>query len=183
MNTPDFDQLCDAFTQLNIVETSPAELQGLACGIFSAGFSPSAEQWLETVANYVDQPTIAGDSSLILELADSCQQQLSEGGFDLQLCLPDDDLYGIVERSDALAHWCQGFLHGFGAVQAELSQDSQELLHDLTEISRLSVDEEPTGEMLEDSEGDYMELVEYIRVAAMNLFLDYSRTAEDESRH
>ena len=107
-------------------------------------------------------------------------EQLETGDFDLELCLPDDELYGLAERTDSLAHWCQGFLHGFAAVQAELSEENQELLKDLTEISKLEMSEDELGADEEENEGYYMELSEFVRMAAVSLFLDCSKAADKD---
>src|SRR5690606_18499092 len=105
MPMPDFDIVCDALTQLGVdYNAHPAELHGLACCILAAGFEPDAEQWLQQAAHYVEEPRLsANPSTPLIELFRASQVQLEEGDFQFQLCLPDDELYGLSERSESLA--------------------------------------------------------------------------------
>jgi len=75
-----------------------------------------------------------------------------------------------------MAAWCKGFLAGFAhvSVGAEksppaLSEDSGEILKDFAKISQAVIDDQDSEEELENS---YMELVEYLRFAALNVFMD-----------
>lgn len=187
MPIPDFDALCDEFTQLGVTDNvHPAELHGLACGILAAGFQPNATQWLSEAASYTDHPQfdIAAHTQLI-ELFSSSQLQLQEGDFEFQLCLPDDELYGLLERSESLALWCQGFLHGFASIQSPLSADDQELLQDFSEISRLEFNPEETGESENEHEGYYAELAEFVRMATISLYMDHNAAShkKEETNH
>ena len=76
----------------------------------------------------------------------------------------------------ALGEWCQGFLHGFGvnAGGLELSTDAKEVLQDLAAISQV----QDALEESEDGEGDYMEVMEYLRVAPLLLFTETRKSAE-----
>jgi hypothetical protein len=83
--------------------------------------------------------------------------------------LPDDS-FATTLRTEALGNWCEGFLHGL--VSGEHSTDVRsriaaeplsDIIRDLLEITRAAVDE---NEDRESNEEAYVELVEYIRVAA-----------------
>jgi len=91
------------------------------------------------------------------------------------LLLPTDDA-PLTERAAALGQWCQGFLHGFGvnASGLELSTDAKEVLQDLAAISQV----QDALEESEDGEGDYMEVMEYLRVAPLLLFTETQKSAE-----
>lgn len=180
MPAPDFDSLCDELTRLGAdKDTHPAELHGLACGFLAAGFQPSADHWLQEAADYAHQPAIATtpatEQGPLVEIYTLSQAQLGAGDFEFQLCLPDDEIYGLAERSESLARWCQGFLHGFAAVQSPLTDEDQELLRDLTEISRLAISTDDLEEGEDEAEGYYAELTEFVRMAAIGLFMDHSR--------
>ena len=73
-------------------------------------------------------------------------------------------------RATALAHWCEGFLHGL--VAGEHGDDLRErlkaeplsdIIRDLLQITRAAVDEDCDEES---DEAAYTDLVEYVRVAA-----------------
>jgi len=96
--------------------------------------------------------------------------------------LPDDSSPGTV-RAEALANWCEGYLHGLVAakhgerVKSKLaSEPLADIIRDLLEITRATVDAEARDESNEEA---YMELVEYIRVAVQ---LVYEELAEFRSR-
>jgi len=180
MPIPDFDNLCDELTRLGVDDGAhPAELHGLACGILAAGFQPSPLQWLKEAAGYTEQPRLDTESASLMALFSNSQAQLREGDFEFQLCLPDDELYGLPERSESLARWCQGFLHGFAAIQSPLSEENREVLGDLTEISRLEFSQQDADENEDEHEGYYAELTEFVRMAVISLYMDHHRPQED----
>jgi hypothetical protein len=59
-----------------------------------------------------------------------------------------------------------------------LSEDSNEILKDFAAIARAGLDD---SEDSEEEEGSYMELVEYLRFAALNLYMDNVEGAGDGS--
>jgi len=184
MPTPDFDELADILPCGG--EAHPSALHGLACGILAAGFSPEPAQWLGQIAGYLDWPENAmpidstGERALA-DVLDQSLEALESGDFSFQPCLPDDDVYSIVERSESLARWCEGFLHGFAAVQLPLGEDSRELLGDLTEIARLEIDDDVS--LGDETESDYAELCEFVRMAVISLFLDTRLAATAAGNH
>ena len=179
MPIPDFDSLCDELIRLGADHgTHPAELHGLACGVLAAGFQPKPLQWLQQAASYAEEPRLKTASTPLIELFSTSQTQLLEGDFEFQLCLPDDELYGLPERSESLARWCQGFLHGFAAIQSPLSEEDREVLGDLTEISRLGFNQEDADNDEDEHEGYYAELTEFVRMAVISLYMDHNRSQE-----
>mgnify|MGYP006082685845 CR=1 FL=1 len=92
--------------------------------------------------------------------------ELENYGF--QPLLPDDEL-PMEERLFALANWCTGFLNGIGcaldASAAKVLLKDDETLADFTEITNLDFNASDTNE----NEALYIELVEYVRLAALNM--------------
>ena len=88
--------------------------------------------------------------------------------------LPGDDA-PLAERAKALGQWCQGFLDGFGMVvgNAPLSAEAMEVLQDLSAIAQVQSGLEES----EDGESDYMEVMEYLRVAPLLLFAECGKPA------
>lgn len=122
------------------------------------------------------------------EATDTLQQALSalremtlEGLFDPDLgfapLLPDDEA-GLETRVQALAGWCSGFLYGLASQQGEadeldlsrLSAETREVVNDLSQLSRAGLTAEDSAG--ESAEGDYAELVEYVRVGVQMIFLE-----------
>lgn len=146
---------------------SPAELHGLLCGIQSRG---SEEGWRTHVQEFMD--VLDGEDMTAVDGALEAQYELIGGAlneeqFNLQPLLPDDAL-PLAVRAEALAQWCQGFLHGLAthgeALLLRLDEDAREALIDLAEIARLD-DSEAESEA---AEQDLMELVEYARMTLFN---------------
>jgi uncharacterized protein YgfB (UPF0149 family) len=84
------------------------------------------------------------------------------------LLLPTDDA-PLADRAAALGQWCQGFLSGFGLNcrdSSMLSTEATEVLQDLAAISQV----QDALEESDDGENDYMEVMEYLRVAPLLLF-------------
>ena len=77
------------------------------------------------------------------------------------------------ERAAALGQWCQGFLSGFGLTRRaySLSDEANEVLRDLAAIAQV----QDALEESEDGESDYMEVMEYLRVAPMLLFSELAK--------
>ena len=105
-------------------------------------------------------------------------RQLSERLSEFSPLLPDDG-DSPEARATALGHWCEGYLHGLvsadhGAdLKEKLAQDPlADIIKDMLQITRAVVDED---EDEESNESAYMELVEYLRVAAQ---LAYEELAE-----
>ncbi len=71
---------------------------------------------------------------------------------------------------------CQGFLAGFGLTYRAnaLSVEATEVLQDLAAIAQV----QDALEESDDGESDYMEVMEYLRVAPLLLFTEVNKPAE-----
>lgn len=182
----DFEEFANHLLEQGL-EASPSELHGFLCGLLSGGAAAEPEVGL----NALDQSL-----GLVLhgELADHTMQlytvtagALEDEEFAFHPLLPDDD-DDIAQRTTALAAWSRGFLAGFahmtagtGNAPAALSEDSSEILKDFAAIAQASVGEAETGHEAEDeAEGNYMELVEYLRFATLNVYMDTRARVQDQ---
>jgi uncharacterized protein YgfB (UPF0149 family) len=93
---------------------------------------------------------------------------------EFELLLPEDEA-SLDARTVALAQWCQGFLYGLGgsAIQDTnaLPGEVGEIVRDLSEITRVGVDD---GQSVESNESAYAELVEFVRVGVQLVFEELS---------
>jgi len=103
--------------------------------------------------------------------------QLSERLSDFALLLPDDDSDADY-RATAMAHWCEGFLHGLvsarhgDALRDRLAAEPlADIIRDILQITRAEVDGATDAET---NEAAYAELVEYLRVAAQLAYEELS---------
>lgn len=164
----DFDRVQIALENLGAT-TDAAESHGTLCALLldNAVFPTWLSHTLEALP---DQGNVLAAEQLgvLEELYRLTREQLHDEELGLQLLLPDEsEDFGL--RLLGLAGWCQGFLYGVGVVGAgsddRLDAEARECLSDLLEISKLSHDEEAS----EDSEQQYAEIVEHVRIASLIL--------------
>ena len=118
-------------------------------------------------------------------LYETTHRQLAERLSGFVPLLPDDD-ESPDRRATALAHWCEGFLHGLvssrhpDALKERLAAEPlSDIIRDMLQMTRATFDED---DELEESEAAYSELVEYLRVAAQLTYEELAdlRDAGDE---
>lgn len=176
---PEYDEWADRLLRLQAI-ASPAELQGMLCGRLSGGQRLEQEAWLKAAGEFMDlvEPDLdqALDSesrTALLALYEENLAGLNAPTRALRLLLPPDQL-SLRQRIDALAGWCQGFLHGLGASGLEggsqLSPEVAEALRDFAQIAQARLDEAEADE----NEIYYTELVEYVRLAALTLYVEFN---------
>ncbi|WP_339479507.1 MULTISPECIES: YecA/YgfB family protein [unclassified Pseudomonas] len=152
---------------------TPAELHGLLLGRSCAGAGFDADGWLVDAAELLEgEPTDQVRNALI-GLQEMVKGELTSDDMTVVLLLPTDDA-PLAERAAALGQWCQGFLAGFGLTRREyaLSEEVTEVLQDLAAISQV----QDALEESDDGESDYMEVMEYLRVAPLLLFTETKKT-------
>lgn len=172
-----YDEITDALNRIG-VEQDAAGVHGALCGLFCTVNGLNAAYWLDnTLTESPEEDAMIIDAlnnesrSLLTQLFTATEKQLSSHDFDFELFLPDDDS-GLFSRVEALSNWCQGFLLGLsqgGLTDPEgLPGDLPEIVKDIVEISRAE-----SYELSDDSqdEKDFMELIEFVRVA-VQLFVD-----------
>ncbi len=157
-----------------------AQTHGLLSGRLAIAGADSGFDWLAQVLEGTDPANaMRTDCEAMLgALFESTYRQFAERLSDFAPLLPDEDDSTAV-RATALAHWCEGFLHGL--VAGEHGDDLRErlkaeplsdIIRDMLQITRAAVDEDCDEES---DEAAYTELVEYVRVAAQ---LTYEELAE-----
>ncbi|TBU97109.1 YecA/YgfB family protein [Phytopseudomonas dryadis] len=151
---------------------SPAELHGLLLGRSCAGAGFEVDPWLVDAAELLGGAPQDNVRQALIGLQEMVRGELTGDDVTVVLLLPSDDA-PLAERAAALGQWCQGFLGGFGlaAGDAALSAEAMEVLQDLSAIAQVqnALDES------EDGESDYMEVMEYLRVAPLLLFSECAK--------
>ena len=157
-----------------------SQAHGLICSRLALLGVNALDPWLEQVMENTDaQDALRGECiERLRNLHDDTWRQLAERGSEFQLLLPDDSA-SAVSRTEALAQWCEGYLHGL-VVRAEgdelkarlAAEPLRDIIRDMLEITRAEADPEADGET---NEVALVELLEYLRVAAQ---LVYEELAE-----
>ena len=185
MQDYDYDDVSSALERMGVAADGSechGSISATACMNGDSGFKLWFESYLEEMQDALNE----GDA-LAKETSDLMQalylkvcHQLQNGEFDYDLLLPDDDV-DLEIRTEAMAHWCQGFLMGlrysgvtdFNSFTGELG----EIIDDITEISQVSVGQ---LDYSEEEEKSYTELVEYLRAGVM-LFRETLNSQMNES--
>ncbi len=148
-----------------------AQAHGFLCSRLAVQGQAAAGAWLARVLEDTDPQNacIAECRQLLGVLFDESYRQLSERQSEFEPLLPDDEAPG-EERAAALAHWCEGFLHGLVSgphpqeLKAKLATEPiSEIIKDTLEITRATAGSDDSNEAREQA---WAELVEYLRVAA-----------------
>jgi yecA family protein len=157
-----------------------AQTHGLLSGRLAIAGADSGFDWLSQVLDGTDPQNAQRTDceGMLGALFETTYRQFAERLSEFAPLLPDEDDTTAV-RATALAHWCEGFLHGL--VAGEHGDDLRErlkaeplsdIIRDLLQITRAAVDEDCDEES---DDAAYAELVEYVRVAAQ---LAYEELAE-----
>ena len=154
---------------------SPAELHGHLLGRSCAGAGFDAESWLVEASELLASEPQDNVRNALIGLQEMVKGELTSDDMTVVLLLPTDDA-PLPDRAAALGQWCQGFLSGFGLTRRaySLSDEANEVLRDLAAIAQV----QDALEESEDGESDYMEVMEYLRVAPLLLFTETKKTAE-----
>ncbi len=171
---PDWAESADVLFEAGMT-LNPSELHGAIVGLIAAGFEPAAENHLnDTIAALERALAIEMHGELVDFVARMNLATLSsvvDTDFGFQLLLPADD-DSLEERLLSLGRWATGFLTGFtqgiavrGAGESGVPAVTAEVVKDIAEVAR--IDSEALEE--EDSERDFHELIEYLRIAALNV--------------
>ena len=179
-----FDEVADQLLEQGVA-LSPSELHGCLVGLLAAGHSADPGAGLAAV-NHALELDLHGDlADEVMQLYTLSEEALGEDLFDFCPLLPDES-HELAVRTQCLAHWCQGFLAGFaraiavsGTGAETLPGDSTEILRDFAALAQADADALPEDD---EAETSYTELVEYMRVAAVNVFLDSRARREDREQ-
>jgi uncharacterized protein len=159
--------------------TDAAEAHGTLTGCLCAAIRYRFEDWLlEILPEGRAQPLAAAS---LRELYQETAGALEASEMEFELLLPEDEA-SLDARTVALGQWCQGFLYGLGgsAIQDTnaLPGEVGEIVRDLSEITRVGVDD---GQSVESNESAYAELVEFVRVGVQLVFEELSPLRDQPS--
>ena len=151
---------------------TPAELHGGISGALSVGGLPAALGWVRQCYADGEYEPASADEEHLRMLVQTTLEAFEAAELKFEPLLPEDEAE-LAQRVEALALWCHGFLAGLAVgglhAEAQLSQELEEIVGDFAEISRAAlVAEERTA--ARDSEFDFVQLAEYVRVGAQLAF-------------
>lgn len=173
-------QLMSVINEHDFTATA-SELHGLITGLIAGGMFKGSEDYLAHLADLFNNGmAVKGSLKKSSEaLTQQIFEQLASEDMSFELMLLDDDEI-LSEQAEELINWVQYFLVGFGLNQRDLkmaSNDVREIIEDFTNITRMDPDLDDTNE----SQGDYYEVVEFIRVSAVLIHQEFGKPLQDEA--
>jgi yecA family protein len=164
-----------------------AQAHGLLTGRRAVGGAAAAPDWLLQVLEDTDKrDALRRECQRMLdELYQATFWQLTERLSEFAPLLPDDDV-AAAQRAAAMAHWCEGFLHGLVAADHDqafkdrlAAEPLADIIRDMLQITRATVDEDSDDEA---NEAAYAEIHEYLRVAAQLAYEELSDLRHTETQ-
>jgi len=173
-----FEELDDALRRCG-ASWDAAQTHGLLTGRLAVAGVPAGPDWLQQVLEGTD----AADAlrTECQKMLDALYQgtfwQLTERLSEFMPLLPDDGT-DAEPRALAMAHWCEGFLHGLVSSQHApqlkerlAAEPLSDIIRDMLQITRAGNEDDSDDET---NEAAYAEIVEYIRVAAQLAYEELS---------
>ena len=166
----DYDTLDQALRRCG-ASWNAAQAHGLLTGVLTVGGVPAAPEWLNQVLEGTDEAdALRHECQGVLDgLYQATYLELSERLSEFAVLLPGDGR-DAAERTAAMAHWCEGYLHGLVSTSRDESlkqrlaaEPLEDIIRDMLQITRATVGDDTDDEI---NEGAYAEIVEYLRVAA-----------------
>jgi len=146
-------------------DLTPASLHGALTGYLCSGAEPDPEMFSDLFETPLPEVVLR----LLDRLGKDVRELLQQTDYSFQPLLPEDDS-GLVLRLAALGQWCDwfsiGFSAGYAQPQTPLSVEVMEILNDFAQLAEVEVPDADS----EDDEHYFMELVEYVRMAAIAVF-------------
>lgn len=178
----DYQRVTDSLTTSEL-SPSAAEVQGIFCGLLCAGDPEPEETWLSELLSRPPQEDLLAQEARrpLLTLAACTREQLESEAPGLSLLMPSDEL-PLAERATAVYDWSRGFLFGLalaGLKESDLSKDARDVFGDFAALTQMDLDNLDDSE---DNEQSLIEVMEFMRVAAMLIYEERAYAGKEADR-
>lgn len=181
---PDWSEAADVLLGMGLT-LNPSELHGALLGTLGAGQPLATELDFDRALSVLEKALavdLQGEvAEFVKRLAGATVSAVRDTDFAFTPLLPDDE-EEFHNRLTSLGSWAAGFLTGFtqavSAAQAAseaIDPSAAEALKDFAAIAQIDVDESESDE----AERELEELVEYVRMAALNIVIDALNEQEE----
>lgn len=171
----DFSKTAELLESCGIYSTA-GEIHGVLTGqVCACAGDPDLELTRKILVLDEEVPVVIND--LFGMFVEDIRGQLQAEDYSFQPLLPADEA-PLEQRIAALGEWCDGFNAGFAAAwtggDATMAPETREVLGDFARIAQ--VDQEEVDDASDrENEVNFMEIVEYARMAAITVYLQNSR--------
>lgn len=181
---PDWSEAADVLLGMGLT-LNPSELHGALLGTLGAGQPLATELDFDRALSVLEKALavdLQGEvAEFVKRLAGATVSAVRDTDFAFTPLLPDDE-EEFHNRLTSLGSWAAGFLTGFtqavSAAQAAseaIDPSAAEALKDFAAIAQIDVDESESDE----ADRELEELVEYVRMAALNIVIDALNEQEE----
>ncbi len=181
---PDWSEAADVLLGMGLT-LNPSELHGALLGTLGAGQPLASELDFDRALSVLEKALavdLQGEvAEFVKRLAGATVSAVRDTDFAFTPLLPDDE-EEFHNRLTSLGSWAAGFLTGFtqavSAAQAAseaIDPSAAEALKDFAAIAQIDVDESESDE----ADRELEELVEYVRMAALNIVIDALNEQEE----
>lgn len=169
-NLPGYQSVSEVLHAANS-DLSAAECHGLIAAMMPGGSEISIARVFSREAEILENDEDL--AAIFRQLVNATSEGYRSDDFNFQLLLPADE-EPLQVRVQALAEWCAGYVMGLlesGISDFErLPDDAAEVARDMVQISQLDEEAGADG-----SEGDLMQLQEYVRVGVQIIHTSLSQ--------
>jgi uncharacterized protein YgfB (UPF0149 family) len=151
------------------------QVHGLLCSRLAVTGAEGATRWFAQILEDTDpHHELRSECEAALDtLCATTWRQLVERQSEFTLLLPGDE-ESMLQRTEAMAQWCEGFLHGLvsekhseGLKKCLAADPLADIIKDMLQITRATIENEEGDEA---EEAAFVELQEYLRVAAQLVY-------------
>jgi len=169
----EFDQIKEVLAPFPELE-SPSFIQGMLIGLICGDNDIEEAVWIKKLIEEAQIKKVKESFLIALHaLFQETNKGLNGSGFELVLCLPDEE-DDVIARAAMLGHLCEGVLYGLGLVgrlqdaEESISKEVRELINDFGDIAQIDIEALAQAKELGDAEeSDLMQLVEFVRIGVM----------------
>lgn len=180
---PDWNEAADVLFDAGLT-LNPSELHGSVAGLLGGALNPIGDEQIDKALSVLEKALsvdLHGEvADFVRRLIAATRSAMADNDFAFRPLLPDDD-DPIDQRLSSLGRWVSGFLTGFtqavsvhGTGDDVIAPHTAEAIKDFAAIAQVDSSEEES----DDAERELEELIEYVRVAAINIVHDALETHE-----
>lgn len=154
--------------ETSTLSPTPSEAHGMLCGLLCGGDATPEQTWIDQLLPKTDTQDVLVDAARdgLRTLVTQTQADIASPDLDFSLLLPDESR-PLAERATALYDWVRGFLYGLcllGIAECDFSAQTQEVLRDFTDLTRMDLDD---LEDSEENESALTDVTEFVWAAAL----------------
>jgi len=180
---PDFEQTL-ALADGQLYASELAECHGADCALLCRHPASTTDAFI-SLLNALELVKQPGQSLLgaLSSLHEATAGQLADDQLRVSVWLPGDD-EPLEDRTEALGHWCSGFLAGLASGNElspeALSEDVSGALTDLAQIAQAEISGDGDSD---EEESALMEIVEYVRMVIFMMRDELSPPMPEDRLH